>query len=72
MNKVGVEGMSETGEWEKYTIFRPMPFKHPRDDCEQIKDIWIGRWREGDISSYESAQRRSVRKQNQPESNSNP
>jgi len=72
VNEVGVEGMSETGEWERKTILRPMPFKHPKYDWEQIEDIWIGRWREGVISSYERAQRRRVRKQNQSDSNSNP
>jgi hypothetical protein len=46
-NIVGVEGLSESGEWERNEILRPAPFRHPAYEWEDGEGFWIGRWKGG-------------------------
>ncbi len=64
-NFVGVEGLSEDGRWERHSIIRPMPYRHPSYDWEIENGLIIGRWKEGTISAYDR------RQQSKRSSNSN-
>ena len=55
MNVCSVSGMFES-HWAEREVLRPMPFQHPKYDWEQIGDLWLGRWKEGEVSAYERRQ----------------
>ena len=59
MNVCSVSGMFEDRQWETRDVLHPMPFKHPKYDWEPIGDLWLGRWKEGEVSDYE--RRESIR-----------
>jgi hypothetical protein len=59
LNTVGIEGIFESGEWERREILRPMPFRHPAYEWDDSDHLWIGRWKAGVTSAYEKEQRYS-------------
>lgn len=58
MNTVSVTGAFEGSNYATREILRPMPFQHPKYDWQQIADIWIGTWKDGEVSAYERRQQR--------------
>ncbi|CAN5888073.1 hypothetical protein BH11VER1_BH11VER1_06690 [soil metagenome] len=42
-NIVGVEGISESGKWERKEILRPAPIHHPAYEWETLGDFHVGR-----------------------------
>jgi hypothetical protein len=43
---VGVEGLSESGKWERKEILRSAPIHHPAYEWETLGDLRVGRWKE--------------------------
>jgi len=44
MTEVGYEGIGNNGEWERGSMLRPAPFRHPSYEWEKRGAVWIGRW----------------------------
>lgn len=42
--KVGYEGTDENGEWERGSMLRAAPFRHPSYLWEQHGEVWLGKW----------------------------